>query len=113
MAKVMRQRQIKWSRFLVFTVILASLCAGAQAQTNYYNTAPVADFPTTLHGPGTWAAVTSCSLSFTPGSTAEKWLVMATGQVRSSNTSQPQEANVRLLEGGVVQGEDHREEKQS
>ena len=32
MAKVIRQRHRNWSRFLAFTVILASLCAGVQGQ---------------------------------------------------------------------------------
>ena len=102
MANVTRQKQTNWLGLLLLTVICASLCAGAQAQSNYYYTAPVADFPTTS---ATWTAVTSCSLSFTPGSTAENWLVMATGQVRSTSTSDPQEAHVRLRVGGTVEAE--------
>ena len=103
MAKVIRQKQTNWTRLLLLTVIFASLCAGAQAQTNYYNTAPVADFPTPSD---TWTAVTSCSLSFPPGSTAENWVVMATGQVRDSSTgAEAQEAHVRLSVGGTVEAE--------
>jgi hypothetical protein len=102
MAKVTRQKQTNWLGLLLLTVIFASLCAEVQAQSNYYYTAPVADFPTTANP---WTAVTSCSLSFTPGSTTENWLVMATGQVRSSGTGDPQEAHVRLRVGGTVEAE--------
>ncbi len=33
MVRATRNRQINWSRFLVFTAIFVSLCAGAQAQS--------------------------------------------------------------------------------
>ena len=103
--KVIRQRQTNGSRLLLLTVILASLCAGAQAQTNYYYTAPVANFPTTPNVTPTWEAVPGCSLSFTPGSAAENWLVIATGQVSSSSTSDPGAAHVRLRVETLVEGE--------
>ena len=112
MANVIRQKQTNWLGLLLFTVILASLCAGAQAQTNYYYTAPVVPpFPTTANATPTWEAVPGCSLSFTPGSAAENWLVIATGQVSSSSTSDPgtvepaDAAHVRLRVGGTVEGE--------
>ena len=90
MANVIRQRQTNGSRLLFLTVIFASLCAGAQAQTNYYYTAPVVPpFPTTANATPTWEAVPGCSLSFTPGSAAENWLVIATGQVSHSSTTDP------------------------
>jgi parallel beta-helix repeat protein len=89
------------------TVLIAALVfwlgvPSANAADSYYYTAPVADFATTAYP---WTAVSGCSLSFTPGSTSENWLVIATGQVRSTNTSDPQEAHVRLRVGGTVEGE--------
>ena len=90
-------------RVLVFTFLLAWVATRADAQANYYYTAPVADFTTPAGSP--WTAVPSCSLAFTPGSTSENWVVMATGQVSSSSTSDPPAAHVRLRVGGIVEGE--------
>jgi hypothetical protein len=78
------------------------MASGTHAADNYYYTAPVADFATTAYP---WTAVTGCSLSFTPGSTTENWLVIATGQVRDSSTGEAQEAHVRLRVGGTVEAE--------
>ena len=88
--------------FVVSISALAWFSAPAYAQTNYYYTAPVADFPTTS---ATFTPVTGCSLSFTPGSTLENWVVMATGQVRSSSTSDPQAAHVRMRVQSTVEAE--------
>ena len=103
MAKVIRQRQTNGSRLLLLTVILASLCAGAQGQTNYYYTAPVPIFTPTAGS--VWTAVPSCSLSFTPGSASENWLVMATGQVSTNANNEPDAAHVHVRVGGIVEAE--------
>ena len=87
---------------VVLTFLFAWVATRADAQTNYYYLAPVADFPTTS---ATFTPVTGCSLSFTPGSTSENWLVMATGQVRSSSTSDPQAAHVQMLVQGTAEAE--------
>ena len=73
-----------------------------EAGQNYYYRPPVPDFPTMS---STWTAVSDCSLSFTPGSTSENWLVVATGQVRSSSIGDTSTGFVRLRVEGTVEGE--------
>ena len=72
------------------------------AGQNYYYRPPVPHFPTTS---STWTAVSDCSLSFTPGSSSENWLVVATGQVRSSSIGDTDTGFVRLRVEGTVEGE--------
>ena len=95
------------------TVLQAALATGTgpattgtvtvtAAAANYYYLPPVADFPTAS---ATFTPVTGCSLSFTPGSTLENWVVMASGQVRSSSTSDPPGAHVQMLVQGTAEGE--------
>ena len=88
--------------FVVSISALAWFSAPAYAQTNYYYTAPVADFPTTS---ATFTPVTGCSLSLTPGSTSENWVVMATGQVRGSTNNEAQAARVQLVVQGTTEAE--------
>jgi hypothetical protein len=69
--------------------------------TNYRHVGPVANFAWS----STWTAVTGCSLTLTPGSTSENWVVIATGQVRSSSTADPQAAHVRMRVQSTVEAE--------
>jgi len=86
---------------LVFNFLIILFSQNVIAQ-NYYYVSPQADFSTA----GTsWENVTGCTLDFTPASTSENWIVTATGQVRSNTTQNPQQANVRLRVGGVVESE--------
>jgi hypothetical protein len=84
-------------------VIFLVMASGAHAADNYFYTAPVADFTTTAGS--AWTAVPGCSLSFTPGSTTEDWLVIATGQVSGSTNGEAQAAHVRLRVEGTVEAE--------
>lgn len=92
----------KTAALLLVCAAAGGIATPAYAQTNYRSLAPVADFATTS---ATWIAVTNCSLTFRPGAPSENWVVIATGQVRSSSTVDPQAAHVRMRVNSTVEAE--------
>ena len=115
MAKVIRQRHKNWSRFLAFTVILASLCAGVQGQNNpgdYLIRRNDLDTTnvTTANLDALWdlqVASRGTSISYSAGTftlAAGKYLVMWSERFDTSDTTNNRRVEIqgRLVIGGAA-----------